>query len=75
MLLKLKKELVEDLEAELVKLQAVVKMVNGYLYLIALEEGVIFDKKPLKPQVKKRLYHGSKFLIGKTTFTYIEKDL
>ena len=50
-------------------------MINGYLYLFALEDGVIFDKKPLKPRVRKRLYHGSKFVIGKTIFTYIEKDL
>lgn len=64
-----------DITSPIAPEQAEVRMVNGYLYLVALEDGVIFDKKPLKPRVRKRLYHGSKFLIGKTTFTYIEKDL
>lgn len=64
-----------DITSPIAPEQAEVRMMNGYLYLIALEEGVLFDKKPLKPLVKKRLYHGSRFVIGKTTFTYIEKDL
>lgn len=64
-----------DITSRIAPEQAEVKMINGYPYLIALEDGVIFDKKELKPNLKKRLYHGSKFLIGKTTFTYIEKDL
>lgn len=64
-----------DITSPIAPEQAEVKMINGYPYLIALEEGVVFDKKELKPNVKKRLYHGSKFLIGKTTFTYIEKDI
>lgn len=55
--------------------QAEVKKVNGYPYLMAMEEGVVSDKKELKPNVKKRLYHGSEFLIGKTTFTYVKKDI
>lgn len=55
--------------------QAEVTMINGDIYLVALDEGVTFNKEALKPNVKKRLYHGSKFVIGKTTFTYIEKDL
>lgn len=62
-----------DITSRIAPEQAEVKMINGYPYLIALEDGVIFDKKELKPNLKKRLYHGSKFLIGKTTFTYIEK--
>ena len=64
-----------DITSRIAPEQAEVKMINGYPYLTALEEGVVFDKKELTPNVKKRLYHGSKFLIGKTTFTYIEKDL
>lgn len=50
-------------------------MINGYLYLTALEEGILFNKKPLKTNNKKKLYHGTKFVIGKTIFTYLEKDL
>ena len=64
-----------DITSPIAPEQAEVKMINGYPYLIALEEGVVFDKKELKPNVKKRLYHGSEFLIGKTTFTYVEKDI
>lgn len=64
-----------DITSPIAPEQAEVRMINGYLYLIALEEGVLFDKKPLKPLAKKRLYHGSQFVIGKTIFTYIEKDL
>ena len=64
-----------DITSPIAPEQAEVRMINGYLYLFALEDGVIFDKKPLKPRVRKRLYHGSKFVIGKTIFTYIEKDL
>ena len=64
-----------DITSDIAPEQAEVRMINGYLYLIALEEGVIFDRKPLLPNVRKRLYHGTKFTIGKTLFTYIEKDL
>lgn len=64
-----------DITSPIAPEQAEVKMVNGSLYLTALEEGVVFDKKPLKTNVRKKLYHGTKFVIGKTTFTYLEKDL
>lgn len=64
-----------DITSPIAPEQAEVKMINGYLYLTALEEGVVFDKKPLKTNIRKRLYHGTKFVIGKTTFTYLEKDL
>ena len=64
-----------DITSPIAPEQAEVKMVNGYLYLTALEDGVIFDKKPLRPHLKKKLYHGSKFTIGKTIFTYVEKDI
>lgn len=64
-----------DITSPIAPEQAEVKMINGYLYLTALEEGVVFDKKPLKTNVRKKLYHGTKFVIGKTTFTYLEKDL
>ena len=65
-----------DLISQIAPLQAEIRMINGNIYLIATEKGVTMtDKKPLKPNTKKRLYHGSKFVIGKTIFTYIEKDL
>ena len=64
-----------DLTSPIAPEQAEIRMVNGNLYLIALEEGVCHDKKPLRVHLRKRLYHGFKFSIGKTQFTYIEKDL
>lgn len=65
-----------DLTSKIAPLQAEIRMINGNIYLFATEEGVsMIDKKPLKPNTKKRLYHGTKFIIGKTLFTYIEKDL
>ena len=64
-----------DITSPIAPEQAEVRMVNGYLYLTALEEGILFNKKPLKTNVRKKLYHGTKFVIGKTTFTYLEKDL
>lgn len=64
-----------DITSPIAPEQAEVKMINGYLYLTALEEGILFNKKPLKTNIRKKLYHGTKFVIGKTTFTYLEKDL
>lgn len=64
-----------DITSPIAPEQAEIKMINGYLYLTALEEGVLFNKKSLKTNTKKKLYHGTKFVIGKTIFTYLEKDL
>ena len=64
-----------DITSPIAPEQAEIKMINGYLYLTALEEGILFNKKPLKTNNKKKLYHGTKFVIGKTIFTYLEKDL
>lgn len=65
-----------DLTSPIAPQQAEIRMINGNIYLIATEEGVsTIDQKPIKPNTRKRLYHGSKFMIGKTIFTYIEKDL
>lgn len=64
-----------DITSPIAPEQAEIKMINGYLYLTALEEGILFNKKILKTNTKKRLYHGTKFVIGKTIFTYLEKDL
>ena len=65
-----------DLTSQIAPQQAEIRMINGNIYLIATEDGVrTIDQKPIKPNTMKRLYHGSKFRIGKTIFTYIEKDL
>ena len=55
--------------------QADVVMYKGAPCLIVLEEGVFRkNQKPLKVGDKLWLSHGVSFVIGKTTFTYIEKD-
>lgn len=44
--------------------------------LYALEDGVYLkDNKPLEVGKCYQLYHGDTFEIGRTTFTYLEKDL
>ena len=48
---------------------------SGRIQLVAIEEGVLIDGKPLDIQAKRRLHHGESFTIGQTKFTYIEKDL
>ena len=64
-----------DITSQIAPIQAEIRMINGNIYLIPLDDGVIFNQKSLKPNIKKRLYHGNKFIIGKTIFTYLEKDL
>lgn len=64
-----------DITSPIAPEQAEIKMINGYLYLTALEEGILFNNKLLKTNARKKLYHGTKFIIGKTIFTYLEKDL
>lgn len=64
-----------DITSPIAPEQAEIKMINGYLYLTALEEGILFNNKLLKTNTRKKLYHGTKFIIGKTIFTYLEKDL
>ena len=64
-----------DLTSQIAPEQAEIQMKKGHIYLIAIEDGVVLENKPLRVNVKKRLYHGMKFTIGKTKFTYLEKDL
>ncbi len=64
-----------DVTGNISPVQAEIKQRHGGLRLYALEEGVIVGQKPLKVGSSTSLYHGKKFSIGQTTFTYIEKDL
>lgn len=64
-----------DLKGKVAPVHAEIKMVNDALRLTALEEGVIAGNKPLKVGDGIWLYHNTSFLIGDTTFTYIERDL
>lgn len=64
-----------DINGEVAPVQAEIKRHRDSLRLSALEEGVLIDDKQLPPGKEEWLYHGRKFTIGNTTFTYIEKDL
>ena len=64
-----------DLKGKVAPVQAEIKMVDDALRLTALEEGVMFNNKPLNVGKSIWLYHNTSFLIGDTTFTYIERDL
>ncbi|MBR6055289.1 MAG: FHA domain-containing protein [Bacteroidales bacterium] len=64
-----------DLQSKIAPVHAEITMKKGVLRLMALEEGVTVGGKPLKVDKYQNLYHGTTFQIGKTTFTYEEKDI
>ena len=64
-----------DISSTLSPIQAEIYMVNARPCLQALEPGVFFEGKPLSIGKEIWLRHGMSFIIGKTTFTYIEKDI
>ena len=64
-----------DIQSDVAPIQAEIRLLKHVPYLYALEPGVFISGKPLRTNKRKRLYHGSTFIIGQTTFTYIEKDL
>ena len=63
-----------DVQSNIAPVQAEIRLIRKVPYLIALEPYVYVRGRQLKPNRKVRLYHGKQFTIGKTTFTYIEKD-
>ena len=64
-----------DVNGQVSPVQAEIHKHIDSIRLTALEEGVFVNDKPLTPGSDVWLYHGRKFTIGNTTFTYIEKDL
>ena len=64
-----------DLKGHVAPVHAEITMKRGQLRLKALEDGVLFNGKPLPVDKFKNLYHGSTFQIGLTHFTYQEKDI
>ena len=64
-----------DLQSDIAPVHAEITMKKGVPRLTALEEGVTFNGKPLKVDKQVSLYHGTTFRIGKTDFTYQEKDI
>jgi len=63
-----------DIQSMVAPIQAEIRYVHGVLRLFPLEDGVFAGNKHIRPGKSIRLYHGRTFTIGKTTFTYIEKD-
>ena len=63
-----------DLQSDIAPIQSEIRFIRRTPYLIPLEQGVFVNGKPVRENKKIRLYHGKSFSIGKTTFTYIEKD-
>lgn len=63
-----------DVQSNVAPVQAEIRLIHKVPYLIALEPGVFIRDKQLKPSHKVRLHHGKQFIIGQTTFTYVEKD-
>jgi hypothetical protein len=64
-----------DLIGQVAPVHAEIKRHIDSLRLEALDEGVLIGDKPLRVGKEVWLYHGRKFTVGNTTFTYIEKDL
>lgn len=64
-----------DLSADIAPVAAEIYAVSGKPYLEAVEECVVVGEKVLPTGKRIRLYHGKKFTIGRTLFTYVEKDL
>lgn len=64
-----------DVNSNISPIQAEIISERGNIYLVSLEDGVCRDGKPLKVDKRIRLYHGDKFVIGQTLFTYVEHDV
>ena len=64
-----------DVNGNIAPKQAEVVSEKGNVYLVAVEKGVSINGKSLNPGQKLRLYHGNRFMIGQTTFTFVEKDI
>lgn len=65
-----------DFNSTIAPFQAQLVQEHGCVYLVALEEGVLDDNQCPIPDGKKiKLHHNRSFTIGRTKFTYIEKDV
>ena len=64
-----------DFNGNVAPVQAEIHQYVGSMRLVAIENGVYVDnEKPLPIGKEVWLYHGRRFTIGNTTFTYVEKD-
>lgn len=64
-----------DINSDIAPVQAQLTLGRKGVYLTPLEDGVYdHDNRAILPDTSLLLRHGTKFRIGQTTFTYIEKD-
>ena len=63
-----------DINSQIAPIHAKLISSRGNIYLIACEEGVVCKGKRAKVDKRIRLYHGDRFSIGQTTFTYVEHN-
>lgn len=64
-----------DIKGQVAPVHAEIRQSSIGIRLTALEEGVMVGMKPLYPGNSRLLYHNTKFTIGDTTFTYMERDI
>lgn len=64
-----------DIQSDIASVQARITRRRGYMVLQVVEGVVMRGKKPMTRGKSFDLYNGLKFSIGKTEFTYIEKDI
>lgn len=64
-----------DILGQVMPEEAQIINLGGKIYLCTLEEGVEYRGKILESGRRVRLRHGTRFMIGNTEFTYLEKDL
>jgi hypothetical protein len=63
-----------DINSQIAPIHAKLISSRGNIYLIACEEGVVCKGKRARVDKRIRLYHGDRFSIGQTTFTYVEHN-
>lgn len=64
-----------DMAGDIAPVQARITKKGGHVHITPLEDGVVVKGRNLAPNKTKCLYHGTKFVIGKTEFIYQEKDI
>lgn len=64
-----------DLKGKVAPVQAEIRQEGTGVRLTAVEEGIIVRGKPMPIGNSMWLYHNTSFIIGDTTFTYVEKDI
>ncbi|WP_455621406.1 FHA domain-containing protein [Parabacteroides sp.] len=62
-----------DLDKSVAPIHASVRRINNSLYVVA-HEPMKINQRPARIGKRYRLYHKTEFEIGKTKFTYLEKD-